>query len=56
MFSVYCSGHEHEVLLFASNITGITNTPGGIVVAWRCPCGTTGHWVTGARHEAANAA
>lgn len=53
MFSVYCPGHEHEVLLTVSAITGVANTAEGIEVHWRCRCGTTGTWLTGARRPVA---
>jgi hypothetical protein len=51
MFSVFCTGHGGEVLLWASNIIGMVNTAEGIELRWRCPCGSTGTWITGARRE-----
>ncbi|HEX9993446.1 MAG TPA: hypothetical protein VGB14_11005 [Acidimicrobiales bacterium] len=51
MFSVYCPGHEREVLLSVSNIVGMSNTAEGIEVHWRCRCGAAGTWLTGARRS-----
>lgn len=48
MFSVMCPGHRREVLLTRSNITGLANTVDGVEVHWRCRCGSTGTWFTGA--------
>jgi hypothetical protein len=47
MFSVHCAGHGSDVLLSASCVEAIVNTPTGILVRWRCPCGTRGTLRTG---------
>jgi hypothetical protein len=46
MFSVYCEGHGHDVLLQPGRFS-LHNVEGRIVVAWRCRCGTEGAFVTG---------
>lgn len=55
MFTIYCSGHDSRVLLFAEHIEELVNRPDGVELRWRCPCGTTGtsliHRTTGARLE-----
>lgn len=56
MFTVHCPGHQREVLLSASSIVGVTNTAEGIEVSWRCRCGATGVWLTGAQRTVAAAA
>jgi hypothetical protein len=47
MFSVHCTGHGADVLLSASCVEAIVNTPGAILMRWRCPCGTSGTLRTG---------
>jgi hypothetical protein len=42
MFDVYCPEHGAPVLLDASRIEAIRNTPHGPVVDWRCWCGARG--------------
>ena len=49
MFTAHCPTHGTEVLLFARNITAIRNTADGIVVSWRCSCGSEGQLLTGRR-------
>lgn len=47
MFEVWCPSHESRVLLPASRIVALRNTPVGPVLHWRCWCGTTGTLVRG---------
>lgn len=47
MFEVWCPSHESRVLLPASRIVALRNTPVGPVLHWRCWCGTTGRLVRG---------
>ena len=47
MFDIYCPRHGARVLLGSRSIESIENTPDGIVVHWRCRCGTTGRLTTG---------
>jgi hypothetical protein len=47
MFSVFCPGHDSEVLLTPRSIDEITNTPNGIELKWHCPCGSRGTVLTG---------
>jgi hypothetical protein len=42
MFTVYCAGHESQVLLFSEHIDELVNRPDGVELRWRCTCGTTG--------------
>jgi hypothetical protein len=42
MFTVYCSGHGNQVLLFSEHIEALVNGPDGVELQWRCTCGTTG--------------
>jgi hypothetical protein len=44
MFSVYCPADGARVLLGTDDITALTNTPSGVLVEWRCPCGASGTW------------
>jgi hypothetical protein len=55
MFSVYCAGHDDEVLLDEGSFD-LHNTDDGIVVTWSCPCGTDGSFVTGRKARLAPAA
>jgi hypothetical protein len=47
MFDVDCPGCEARVLLGPRNITAMDNTDAGIVVRWRCRCGSEGSFLTG---------
>jgi hypothetical protein len=47
MFVTYCPRHQARVLLGTSAIEDLVNTPGGVVVRWRCHCGASGAHVTG---------
>ncbi|MGH9247411.1 MAG: hypothetical protein ACRD29_24485 [Acidimicrobiales bacterium] len=49
MFAVDCPGHGSRVLLGPRAIEELVNTDAGIVVRWRCRCGTTGTVLTGVR-------
>jgi hypothetical protein len=42
MFDVECQGHGCRVLLGPRAIERLANTPNGVVVYWRCFCGTRG--------------
>jgi hypothetical protein len=51
MFSAHCPEHGAEVLLGYGNLIGVENTDKGVVVHWRCFCGTRGHTLTGRRRH-----
>jgi len=53
MFTVRCAGHGADVLLSASCVEAIVNTPSAILLRWRCPCGTRGTLRTGRPRPAA---
>ena len=54
MFSVQCPRHNARVLLGPEAVVALLSPPdGGIEVHWRCSCGETGVWSTGARAPAA---
>lgn len=42
MFEVFCPEHGTRVLLTITRIEKLWNTPAGIIVDWRCWCGTAG--------------
>ena len=42
MFTVYCPGHDAEILLGIDEITCVDNRPEGIDIYWRCECGAEG--------------
>ncbi len=42
MFAVQCPSHGSQMLLGARSIETLENTPHGVVIHWRCHCGTTG--------------
>jgi hypothetical protein len=42
MFDIHCPRHRSRVLLTASAVEGLVNTAEGVVVHWRCYCGTRG--------------
>jgi hypothetical protein len=46
MFRVHCAGHGRDVILTERNVR-LVNLDPGILVAWTCPCGTEGAYVTG---------
>jgi len=48
MFSVECPRHGDRVLLGPESIVAIVSGADGIDVHWRCTCGATGVWLTGA--------
>jgi hypothetical protein len=54
MFHVFCEGHGRDVLLSERDVR-LHNIDPGILVAWRCPCGTEGSFLTGRKAEAAAA-
>lgn len=47
MFDHLCTQCEKRQLIFSSQITGMTNTDRGIVVAFTCWCGAEQALVTG---------
>lgn len=55
MFRVHCAGHGGDVILPPGSFE-LHNTADGIVVAWACPCGTDGAFVTGRRARVERAA
>ncbi len=55
MFDVYCARHGCRVLLFASDIRAVHNTPDGIEVHYACYCGHRGVWRTGRTGRRTNA-
>jgi hypothetical protein len=42
MFDIYCPTHASRVLLGPRCIEALTNTPDGVILQWRCYCGTRG--------------
>lgn len=42
MFDVDCPGCQARTLLGPRNITALENTDAGIVLRWRCRCGSEG--------------
>lgn len=59
MFAHHCTGCDRSQLISVGRVDRIDNTDRGIVVAFRCWCGTQQHLVTGrgaprprARHAA----
>jgi hypothetical protein len=56
MFAIYCPSHQAQVLLGPRAIEALVNTPDGIVLYWRCRCGTRGTELTGRPTSTANAA
>ena len=49
MFDHECSACEKRQLIFPTQVTSVTNTDSGIVVAFTCWCGADQTWVTGRR-------
>lgn len=47
MFDAYCRHCRARVLLTTRRILSLHNTSQGILVYFRCWCGTAGIWVTG---------
>ena len=47
MFDVYCPECDSKRLIFPSDVTGIDNVGGSIVVHFTCWCGAAGLWRTG---------
>jgi hypothetical protein len=47
MFAIYCPTHQSRVLLGTRSIEALVNTDEGVVVHWRCRCGTQGALLTG---------
>ena len=52
MFTAHCPSHGGRVLLGVGHITAIRNGPDGILVEYRCPCGSRGSYLTGRRPAA----
>ena len=53
MFEIHCPHHQARVLLGPRAVEALVNTPDGVVLHWRCRCGTRGTLVTGHRPAAA---
>jgi hypothetical protein len=49
MFDHECSACGKRQLIFPTQVTSVTNTDDGIVVAFTCWCGAEQTWVTGRR-------
>jgi hypothetical protein len=49
MFDHHCSACDKRQLIFPTQVTSVTNTDAGIVVAFTCWCGADQTWVTGRR-------
>jgi hypothetical protein len=54
MFDIYCPTHQTRVLLGPRSIESLVNTEEGVVVHWRCRCGTRGTLLTGRRPPSVN--
>ena len=48
MFVHHCTACDRRQLIFASQVAGLANTDHGIVVGFRCWCGSEQVLVTGA--------
>jgi hypothetical protein len=53
MFDAYCPHHGSRVLLGPRAIEALVNTPNGVVLHWRCYCGTRGTMILGRTRAAA---
>lgn len=53
MFDAYCRHCRARVLLTTRRILSLHNTSQGILVYFRCWCGTPGIWITGRRRKTA---
>jgi len=49
MFDHECTECRKRQLIFPTQITAVTNTEAGIVVAFTCWCGADQAWLTGRR-------
>ncbi len=49
MFDHYCTACRRRQLIFPTQVTSVTNTEHGILVAFTCWCGADQTWVTGRR-------
>jgi hypothetical protein len=49
MFEITCPTHQSRVLLGSRSIEALVNTEDGVVLHWRCQCGTRGTLLTGRR-------
>jgi hypothetical protein len=56
MFDVLCPTCAKRVLLTPRRIEAMENTPQGIIIRWRCWCGTRGTLRTGAERQPAEPA
>ncbi len=52
MFEIHCPHHQARVLLGPRAIEALETTPDGVVLHWRCRCGTRGTLTTGRRSSA----
>lgn len=55
MFDHHCTSCDRRLLIFPGQVTGLTNTDRGIVVAFTCWCGSHQALVTGRRATDARA-
>lgn len=49
MFLARCDYLGRDVLIWASDLHGITNTDQGMIVTYRCGCGRMAELLTGSR-------
>ena len=56
MFDHECSACGKRQLIFASQVTSVTNTDEGIVVTHTCWCGADQTWLTGRKARRATSA
>ena len=51
MFLARCEKLGRDALIWASDLIGIVNSDGGILVRYRCICGDTAELLTGSRSD-----
>jgi len=51
VFLARCEKLDRDTLIWASDLLGIVNTKGGMVVRYRCVCGETAELLTGSRSD-----
>ena len=54
MFDHHCTACDKRQLIFSSQVTAMSNTDRGIVVAFTCWCGAEQNMVTGRKATPAN--
>lgn len=55
MFAHHCTACDRRQLIFPGQVSAVANTDHGIVVSFRCWCGSEHSLVTGAAARAARA-